>query len=101
MKILLLGKNGQIGWELQRTLALLGEITALGRQELDLTDQPAIRSAVDRPRSKAGSCLDCIRVPSTIKDFFSNHMPAWYTVSARPNLQYRGLPVSINAAVQR
>ena len=29
MKILLLGKNGQVGWELQRSLALLGEITAL------------------------------------------------------------------------
>ncbi len=46
MKILLLGKNGQIGWELQRTLAPLGHITALGRSELDLTNEPAIRSAV-------------------------------------------------------
>ena len=46
MKILLLGKNGQVGYELQRTLAPLGEVTALGRQELDLTDTLAIRSAV-------------------------------------------------------
>lgn len=29
MKILLLGKNGQVGWELQRSLAPLGEIVAL------------------------------------------------------------------------
>jgi dTDP-4-dehydrorhamnose reductase len=29
MKVLLLGKNGQVGWELQRSLATLGEITAL------------------------------------------------------------------------
>ena len=29
MKILLLGKNGQVGWELQRALAPLGEIVAL------------------------------------------------------------------------
>jgi dTDP-4-dehydrorhamnose reductase len=29
MKILLFGKNGQVGWELQRSLALLGEIIAL------------------------------------------------------------------------
>ena len=29
MKILLLGKNGQVGWELQRALAPLGELTAL------------------------------------------------------------------------
>lgn len=31
MKILLLGKDGQIGWELQRSLAPLGELVALGR----------------------------------------------------------------------
>jgi dTDP-4-dehydrorhamnose reductase len=29
MKILLLGKNGQVGWELQRSLAVLGEVIAL------------------------------------------------------------------------
>ena len=33
MKILLLGKNGQIGWELQRSLAPLGEVIALDRGE--------------------------------------------------------------------
>lgn len=31
MKILLLGKNGQVGWELQRSLATLGELIALDR----------------------------------------------------------------------
>lgn len=31
MKILLLGKNGQLGWELQRSLGLLGELIALDR----------------------------------------------------------------------
>ena len=31
MKILLLGKNGQVGWELQRSLAPLGALTALDR----------------------------------------------------------------------
>lgn len=31
MKILLLGKNGQVGWELQRSLAPLGELVALDR----------------------------------------------------------------------
>lgn len=30
MKILLFGKNGQLGWELQRSLAVLGEVVALG-----------------------------------------------------------------------
>ncbi len=32
MKILLFGKNGQVGWELQRSLAPLGELIALDRQ---------------------------------------------------------------------
>lgn len=32
MKILLLGKNGQVGWELQRSLTVLGEVVALDRQ---------------------------------------------------------------------
>ena len=32
MKILLLGKNGQLGWELQRALAPLGEVLACGRE---------------------------------------------------------------------
>ena len=31
MKILLLGKNGQVGWQLQRALAPLGEVLALDR----------------------------------------------------------------------
>ncbi|MCH8181084.1 MAG: dTDP-4-dehydrorhamnose reductase [Proteobacteria bacterium] len=32
MKLLLLGRNGQVGWELQRSLAPLGELIALERQ---------------------------------------------------------------------
>jgi dTDP-4-dehydrorhamnose reductase len=36
MKILLFGKNGQLGWELQRTLAPLGEMYAFGSADLDL-----------------------------------------------------------------
>ena len=35
MNILLLGKNGQVGWELQRSLAPLGRVTALDRHGAD------------------------------------------------------------------
>ena len=46
MKILLFGKNGQVGWELQRSLAPLGELIALSSdsQNLcgDLTDLAGI-----------------------------------------------------------
>jgi len=37
MKILLFGKNGQVGWELQRALAPLGEVVALDHDSTDLT----------------------------------------------------------------
>lgn len=36
MKILLIGKNGQVGWELQRSLAPLAELIALDRHSTDL-----------------------------------------------------------------
>ena len=36
MKILLLGRDGQVGWELQRSLAPLGEVIALDRHSQDL-----------------------------------------------------------------
>ncbi|QXZ09303.1 dTDP-4-dehydrorhamnose reductase [Comamonas sp. Y33R10-2] len=36
MKLLLLGKNGQVGWELQRSLAPLGEVIALDRLSVNV-----------------------------------------------------------------
>ena len=38
MRILLLGKNGQVGWELQRTLLPLGEIISTDYPEIDLAN---------------------------------------------------------------
>jgi dTDP-4-dehydrorhamnose reductase len=51
MKILLLGKNGQVGWELQRSLAPLGELVALDRQLVDglsgdLSDLESLRATI-------------------------------------------------------
>ena len=37
LRILVTGATGQIGWQLQRTLASLGEVVALARSELDLS----------------------------------------------------------------
>lgn len=45
-KILLTAQNGQVGWELQRTLAPLGEVVALDRQALDLANPDAIRAVI-------------------------------------------------------
>ena len=42
-RILITGKNGQLGWELARTFAQCGEIFAFDRDELNLADADAIR----------------------------------------------------------
>ena len=50
MNILLLGKNGQLGWELQRSLACLGTVVALDRHSAphrgDLSDLTALADTV-------------------------------------------------------
>ncbi|MDX8385158.1 MAG: dTDP-4-dehydrorhamnose reductase, partial [Gallionella sp.] len=50
MKILLFGKNGQVGWELQRSLAPLGELIALDRSSTkwcgDLTNLDGIAETI-------------------------------------------------------
>lgn len=46
MKILLFGKTGQLGWELNRTLAPLGDVYAFGPDELDLIDVDALRRTI-------------------------------------------------------
>jgi dTDP-4-dehydrorhamnose reductase len=48
MKILLTGKNGQLGFELQRALAPLGEVVAVGTQDCNLADADALRALVRR-----------------------------------------------------
>lgn len=43
---LLIGANGQVGYELQRNLACLGRVVKTDRNELDLTNQDAIRQTI-------------------------------------------------------
>jgi dTDP-4-dehydrorhamnose reductase len=45
-RILLIGKNGQVGAELAIALPALGEVIALGRQHLDLSKADAIRRTI-------------------------------------------------------
>ena len=69
MKILITGKNGQLGWELQRACAPLGEIFAVDKEDLDFSHpneisdfmeglhpdliiNPAAYTAVDRAESE-------------------------------------------------
>ncbi len=46
MKILLTGKTGQVGYELERTLQGLGEVIALDRQQMDLADLNQVRDVI-------------------------------------------------------
>ena len=50
MNILLFGKNGQLGWELRRTLAPLGNVIAIDYEDLDLVDVVQLRGKIDEAR---------------------------------------------------
>ena len=55
MKILLLGKNGQVGWELQRSLSLLGDLVACdfdspGELKADFSQPESLAPLVRRER---------------------------------------------------
>lgn len=45
-RILLIGKNGQVGWELERTLAPLGKVIAVDRKAVDLAKPDTIVAAI-------------------------------------------------------
>ena len=46
MRVLLTGRNGQVGWELEMALQPLGDVIATDRSTLDLADSDAIRRAI-------------------------------------------------------
>lgn len=45
-KILIIGKTGQVGWELQRTLLTLGHVVAVGKDQMDLLDPKSIQKII-------------------------------------------------------
>ena len=50
MKILLTGKDGQVGFALHKKLASLGEVIATNRDMLDLANPQAIRTFIDQTK---------------------------------------------------
>ena len=48
MKILVTGKNGQVGFELQRALAVLGHVVAVDVEECNLADADSIRALIQQ-----------------------------------------------------
>lgn len=51
MNILLLGKDGQVGWALQRALAPLGEVTSMGRGQADLSQPNQLNAVLTAARA--------------------------------------------------
>jgi dTDP-4-dehydrorhamnose reductase len=49
-KIILFGKNGQLGWELQRILPCLGQVIALDYDELDLSDLKVLQARLNETK---------------------------------------------------
>lgn len=78
MRILLTGVSGQVGWELRRTLAPLGEVVAADRSVLDLADTRSIR------RSVAAIAPDLIVNPAayTAVDKAESESGAAYAINA-------------------
>lgn len=50
MRILLTGRTGQVGYELERSLQGLGEIVAVDQQDVDLSDLDAVRRVICQVR---------------------------------------------------
>jgi len=50
MKLLLLGGNGQVGWQLRRSLAPLGEVVVATRESIDLLEPARIKEAIRAAR---------------------------------------------------
>lgn len=46
LKILVIGKSGQVGWELQRVLASIGRVSAIDYPQVDLMSADSIRKAL-------------------------------------------------------
>ena len=46
MKLLLLGSNGQVGWELQRSMAMLGKLKVCDRNTVDFFDLDGLRKLI-------------------------------------------------------
>jgi len=78
MKILLTGRNGQVGYELCRSLSVVGEVFAFGTADCDFTDATAVRALFRRVEP----------------DFVVN--PAAYTAVDRAESE-RTLALAVNA----
>ncbi len=89
MKIILIGKNGQLGWELNRLLPILGDVISLGRTELDVSDQSAIQNLLNELRpnliinSSAYTEVDLAETHRELSKRINAHAPGTMAEMAR------------------
>lgn len=89
MRILLTGKEGQVGFELRRALALLGEVHAIDVADCDLGNEAAIRRVVrgHRPdvivNSAAYTAVDTAESESTLVANINAHAPGILALEAK------------------
>jgi dTDP-4-dehydrorhamnose reductase len=82
MKLLVTGKNGQVGFELQRSLAPLGEVHAVDHAACDLRDEAAVRALVRSARpdvivnAAAYTAVDRAESEPAIADAINARAPA-------------------------
>jgi dTDP-4-dehydrorhamnose reductase len=95
MRILLLGKNGQLGWELQRTLAPLGEVISLDFPEIDLAQEGAVRQVVRGTRPQVIVNASAY----TAVDRAEGEKGLAYAVNARAPAVLAGEATSLGAAL--
>jgi dTDP-4-dehydrorhamnose reductase len=88
-KILLLGKDGQVGWELQRSLAPLGNVVALGREACDLSNTQRLRELIraEKPQvivnAAAYTAVDKAETESALCTHINADAPAAMAEAAR------------------
>jgi len=97
LKILLLGCNGQVGWELQRSLAVLGEVIALGSGPAtgvdglsgDLTDLEGLAGTLERVAPQvivnagAYTAVDRAESEPELAHTINARAPAWLAEQAQ------------------
>jgi dTDP-4-dehydrorhamnose reductase len=81
-RILLIGRNGQVGTDLASLLPRLGEVVALNRQELNLTKPPDIRRTIQEVRPQwivntaAYTAVDQAETDQSTAQAVNEHAPA-------------------------
>lgn len=91
MKILLFGKSGQLGWELNRTLSLLGPVDAFDSKQLDVGDLKALQGIIHQTKpdiivnASAYTAVDRAEEQPELASLLNSQAPAVMAEAARAN----------------